>query len=169
MGLLPQIYPDPELEQQILSLPIRCIHSEEGCRWTGQMKQLQVGSSHLLPLTFSCGSEPDMWVSGLTCRHVSFRGTSPPAPSTWYRVPTAAPSSWRAETCLTTCSTTAQSARSSASSAAASSREKLLRYSFQTCLFFVFLCLSSAWASCKQPAVLTSDSWLHKVHLCRNQ
>ena len=37
-----QIYPDPELEQQILALPIRCIHSEEGCRWTGQMKQLQV-------------------------------------------------------------------------------------------------------------------------------
>uniref|UniRef100_I3K617 TNF receptor-associated factor n=2 Tax=Oreochromis TaxID=8139 RepID=I3K617_ORENI len=36
-----QIYPDPELEQQILALPIRCIHSEEGCRWTGQMKQLQ--------------------------------------------------------------------------------------------------------------------------------
>ncbi|MEQ2253585.1 TNF receptor-associated factor 4, partial [Ilyodon furcidens] len=35
------IYPDPELEQQILALPIRCIHSEEGCRWTGQMKQLQ--------------------------------------------------------------------------------------------------------------------------------
>lgn len=39
-----QIYPDPELEQQILALPIRCIHSEEGCRWTGQMKQLQVSS-----------------------------------------------------------------------------------------------------------------------------
>lgn len=39
-----QIYPDPELEQQILALPIRCIHSEEGCRWTGQMKQLQVRS-----------------------------------------------------------------------------------------------------------------------------
>ncbi|CAN9510880.1 TNF receptor-associated factor 4a isoform X1 [Stegastes partitus] len=36
-----KIYPDPELEQQILALPIRCIHSEEGCRWTGQMKQLQ--------------------------------------------------------------------------------------------------------------------------------
>ncbi|MEQ2207888.1 hypothetical protein XENOCAPTIV_020432 [Xenoophorus captivus] len=45
----PQIYPDPELEQQILALPIRCIHSEEGCRWTGQMKQLQVRrSSYLL-------------------------------------------------------------------------------------------------------------------------
>ncbi|KAJ8276031.1 hypothetical protein COCON_G00077830 [Conger conger] len=36
-----KIYPDPELEQQILALSIRCIHSEEGCRWTGQMKQLQ--------------------------------------------------------------------------------------------------------------------------------
>lgn len=41
-----QIYPDPELEQQILALAIRCIHSEEGCRWTGQMKQLQVSSSY---------------------------------------------------------------------------------------------------------------------------
>ena len=46
-----QIYPDPELEQQILALPIRCIHSEEGCRWTGQMKQLQVGTGSLLFLT----------------------------------------------------------------------------------------------------------------------
>ncbi|KPP57508.1 TNF receptor-associated factor 4-like [Scleropages formosus] len=36
-----KIYPDPELEQQILGLTIRCIHSEEGCRWTGQVKQLQ--------------------------------------------------------------------------------------------------------------------------------
>lgn len=43
--LFAQIYPDPELEQQILALAIRCIHSEEGCRWTGQMKQLQVTSS----------------------------------------------------------------------------------------------------------------------------
>lgn len=51
--LLLQIYPDPELEQQILALAIRCIHSEEGCRWTGQMKQLQVrrfNSLSLLPL-----------------------------------------------------------------------------------------------------------------------
>lgn len=46
--LLPQIYPDPELEQQILALAIRCIHSEEGCRWTGQMKQLQVKSFNIL-------------------------------------------------------------------------------------------------------------------------
>ncbi|KAG5269382.1 hypothetical protein AALO_G00201370, partial [Alosa alosa] len=36
-----KIYPDPELEQQILALAIRCIHSEEGCRWSGPMKQLQ--------------------------------------------------------------------------------------------------------------------------------
>lgn len=48
--LLPQIYPDPELEQQILALAIRCIHSEEGCRWTGQMKQLQVKSFNTLSL-----------------------------------------------------------------------------------------------------------------------
>lgn len=37
-----QIYPDRELETQVLSLSIRCIHSEEGCRWSGQLKQLQV-------------------------------------------------------------------------------------------------------------------------------
>ncbi|XP_044539007.1 TNF receptor-associated factor 4-like, partial [Gracilinanus agilis] len=37
-----KIYPDPELEVQVLSLPIRCIHSEEGCRWTGALRQLQV-------------------------------------------------------------------------------------------------------------------------------
>lgn len=48
--LLLQIYPDPELEQQILALAIRCIHSEEGCRWTGQMKQLQVRSFNSLSL-----------------------------------------------------------------------------------------------------------------------
>lgn len=47
----PQIYPDPELEQQILALPIRCIHSEEGCRWTGQMKQLQVRRSSCFSLS----------------------------------------------------------------------------------------------------------------------
>ncbi|KAL1260574.1 hypothetical protein QQF64_008401 [Cirrhinus molitorella] len=45
-----KIYPDPELEQQILALPIRCIHSEEGCRWTGQMKQLQ---SHFSTCAFN--------------------------------------------------------------------------------------------------------------------
>ncbi|XP_056675501.1 TNF receptor-associated factor 4 isoform X1 [Monodelphis domestica] len=43
-----KIYPDPELEAQVLSLPIRCIHSEEGCRWTGALRQLQVHLS-------SCG------------------------------------------------------------------------------------------------------------------
>uniref|UniRef100_A0A8C3I5I0 TNF receptor associated factor 4 n=1 Tax=Chrysemys picta bellii TaxID=8478 RepID=A0A8C3I5I0_CHRPI len=36
-----KIYPDPELETQVLSLPIRCIHSEEGCRWSGPIKHLQ--------------------------------------------------------------------------------------------------------------------------------
>lgn len=41
---LPQIYPDPELEAQVLSLAIRCIHSEEGCRWSGLIKHLQVGA-----------------------------------------------------------------------------------------------------------------------------
>uniref|UniRef100_A0A7N4NLW9 TNF receptor associated factor 4 n=1 Tax=Sarcophilus harrisii TaxID=9305 RepID=A0A7N4NLW9_SARHA len=36
-----KIYPDPELEAQVLSLAIRCIHSEEGCRWTGGLRHLQ--------------------------------------------------------------------------------------------------------------------------------
>lgn len=46
--LLPlQIYPDPELEAQVLSLAIRCIHSEEGCRWSGLIKHLQVGSARM--------------------------------------------------------------------------------------------------------------------------
>ncbi|XP_017348734.1 TNF receptor-associated factor 4b [Ictalurus punctatus] len=36
-----KIFPDVELEQQILALPIRCIHSEEGCRWSAQNKHLQ--------------------------------------------------------------------------------------------------------------------------------
>lgn len=45
MVLLSQIYPDPELEAQVLSLAIRCIHSEEGCRWSGLIKHLQVGAS----------------------------------------------------------------------------------------------------------------------------
>lgn len=40
--LFPQIYPDPELEVQVLGLPIRCIHSEEGCRWSGPLRHLQV-------------------------------------------------------------------------------------------------------------------------------
>ncbi|XP_058416230.1 TNF receptor-associated factor 4 isoform X2 [Diceros bicornis minor] len=36
-----KIYPDPELEVQVLGLPIRCIHSEEGCRWSGPLRHLQ--------------------------------------------------------------------------------------------------------------------------------
>lgn len=40
--LCPQIYPDPELEVQVLGLAIRCIHSEEGCRWSGPLRHLQV-------------------------------------------------------------------------------------------------------------------------------
>ncbi|XP_033924606.1 TNF receptor-associated factor 4 isoform X1 [Melopsittacus undulatus] len=36
-----KIYPDPELEAHVLSLAIRCIHSEEGCRWSGLIKHLQ--------------------------------------------------------------------------------------------------------------------------------
>lgn len=46
MGFFLQIFPDMELEQQILSLPIRCIHSEEGCRWAAQNKLLQVNKTH---------------------------------------------------------------------------------------------------------------------------
>lgn len=40
-----QIYPDPELEAQVLSLTIRCIHSEEGCRWSGTIRHLQVSNT----------------------------------------------------------------------------------------------------------------------------
>lgn len=85
----PQIYPDPELEQQILALPIRCIHSEEGCRWTGQMKQLQVRRSSCfslsLPVIHSPTSVPNKW--GRSAERVAgfsstLRATSPPAPST---------------------------------------------------------------------------------------
>ncbi|XP_045381299.1 TNF receptor-associated factor 4 isoform X1 [Lemur catta] len=46
----PQIYPDPELEVQVLGLPIRCIHSEEGCRWSGQLRHLQ---GHLNTCSFN--------------------------------------------------------------------------------------------------------------------
>ncbi|XP_050949862.1 TNF receptor-associated factor 4b isoform X2 [Labeo rohita] len=45
-----------ELEQQILSLPIRCIHSEEGCRWTAQNKLLQ---AHLSVCEFNVVSCPN--------------------------------------------------------------------------------------------------------------
>nr|XP_055112765.1 TNF receptor-associated factor 4 isoform X1 [Symphalangus syndactylus] len=46
----PQIYPDPELEVQVLGLPIRCIHSEEGCRWSGPLRHLQ---GHLNTCSFN--------------------------------------------------------------------------------------------------------------------
>lgn len=46
MKYVVQIFPDVELEQQILTLPIRCIHSEEGCRWAAANKQLQVNHTH---------------------------------------------------------------------------------------------------------------------------
>uniref|UniRef100_A0A8C9JPA3 TNF receptor-associated factor n=1 Tax=Panthera tigris altaica TaxID=74533 RepID=A0A8C9JPA3_PANTA len=45
-----KIYPDPELEVQVLGLPIRCIHSEEGCRWSGPLRHLQ---SHLNTCSFN--------------------------------------------------------------------------------------------------------------------
>ncbi|XP_016307061.1 TNF receptor-associated factor 4-like [Sinocyclocheilus anshuiensis] len=51
-----KIFPDVELEQQILSLPIRCIHSEEGCRWTAQNKLLQ---AHLSVCEFNVVSCPN--------------------------------------------------------------------------------------------------------------
>lgn len=67
--LLPlQIYPDPELEAQVLSLAIRCIHSEEGCRWSGLIKHLQVGPGRMrrggkvvprgLPVTIAVSPRP---------------------------------------------------------------------------------------------------------------
>nr|XP_058903312.1 TNF receptor-associated factor 4 isoform X8 [Kogia breviceps] len=45
-----KIYPDPELEVQVLGLPIRCIHSEEGCRWSGPLRHLQ---GHLNTCSFN--------------------------------------------------------------------------------------------------------------------
>nr|XP_045232114.1 TNF receptor-associated factor 4 isoform X3 [Macaca fascicularis] len=45
-----KIYPDPELEVQVLGLPIRCIHSEEGCRWNGPLRHLQ---GHLNTCSFN--------------------------------------------------------------------------------------------------------------------
>ncbi|XP_066518575.1 TNF receptor-associated factor 4a [Hoplias malabaricus] len=60
-----KIYPDPELEQQILALAIRCIHSEEGCRWTGQMKQLQ---SHFSTCAFNVIPCPNRCAVKLTRR-----------------------------------------------------------------------------------------------------
>uniref|UniRef100_A0A8C2GZ28 TNF receptor-associated factor n=1 Tax=Cyprinus carpio TaxID=7962 RepID=A0A8C2GZ28_CYPCA len=51
-----KIFPDVKLEQQILSLPIRCIHSEEGCRWTAQNKLLQ---AHLSVCEFNVVSCPN--------------------------------------------------------------------------------------------------------------
>uniref|UniRef100_A0AAA9RY29 TNF receptor associated factor 4 n=4 Tax=Pecora TaxID=35500 RepID=A0AAA9RY29_BOVIN len=45
-----KIYPDPELEVQVLGLSIRCIHSEEGCRWNGPLRHLQ---GHLNTCSFN--------------------------------------------------------------------------------------------------------------------
>lgn len=53
-----QIYPDPELEAQVLSLAIRCIHSEEGCRWSGLIKHLQVGAGWRWELGQVCTLQP---------------------------------------------------------------------------------------------------------------
>lgn len=57
-ALPPQIYPDPELEAQVLSLAIRCIHSEEGCRWSGLIKHLQVGSGRMEERGQGCAPRP---------------------------------------------------------------------------------------------------------------
>ena len=37
-----QIYPDPELESEIMSSMIRCIHYKEGCKWVDKLQTLQV-------------------------------------------------------------------------------------------------------------------------------
>ncbi|KAL4608425.1 TNF receptor-associated factor 4-like [Arapaima gigas] len=60
-----KIYPDPELEQQIMALLIRCIHSEEGCRWTGQVKQLQ---GHFSTCAFNVIPCPNRCLAKLTRR-----------------------------------------------------------------------------------------------------
>uniref|UniRef100_A0ACB8ECK9 TNF receptor-associated factor 4 n=1 Tax=Sphaerodactylus townsendi TaxID=933632 RepID=A0ACB8ECK9_9SAUR len=54
-----KIYPDPDLEVQVLSLTIRCIHSEEGCRWSGTIRHLQAHlgtcSFNVVPCPNRCG------------------------------------------------------------------------------------------------------------------
>ncbi|XP_042298211.1 TNF receptor-associated factor 4 isoform X5 [Sceloporus undulatus] len=54
-----KIYPDPELEAQVFSLTIRCIHSEEGCRWSGTIRHLQAHlgtcSFNVVPCPNRCG------------------------------------------------------------------------------------------------------------------
>lgn len=56
-----KIYPDRELETQVLTLSIRCIHSEEGCRWSGQIKQLQthlnVCAFNVIPCPNRCSTK----------------------------------------------------------------------------------------------------------------
>ncbi|XP_027516168.1 TNF receptor-associated factor 4 isoform X1 [Corapipo altera] len=56
-----KIYPDPELEAQVLSLAIRCIHSEEGCRWSGLIKHLQAHLStcgfNVIPCPNRCSAK----------------------------------------------------------------------------------------------------------------
>uniref|UniRef100_A0A8D2LS50 TNF receptor associated factor 4 n=1 Tax=Varanus komodoensis TaxID=61221 RepID=A0A8D2LS50_VARKO len=60
-----KIYPDPELEAQVLSLTIRCIHSEEGCRWIGTIRHLQ---AHLGSCSFNVVSCPNRCGSKLSRR-----------------------------------------------------------------------------------------------------
>ncbi|XP_075760630.1 TNF receptor-associated factor 4 [Pelodiscus sinensis] len=62
-----KIYPDPELELQVLTLAIRCIHSEEGCRWSGQLKQLQ---AHLGTCSFNVVPCPNRCSAKLSRRHL---------------------------------------------------------------------------------------------------
>ncbi|XP_058019919.1 TNF receptor-associated factor 4 [Ahaetulla prasina] len=56
-----KIYPDPDLEAQVLSLTIRCIHSEEGCRWSGTIRHLQAHlgtcSFNVVPCPNRCGAK----------------------------------------------------------------------------------------------------------------
>lgn len=64
-GQFPQIYPDPELEVQVLGLPIRCIHSEEGCRWSGPLRHLQ---GHLNTCSFNVVACPNRCPAKLSRR-----------------------------------------------------------------------------------------------------
>ena len=40
-----QIYPDPELETEILALTTHCSNYSAGCKWTGKLQNLKVWSS----------------------------------------------------------------------------------------------------------------------------
>ncbi len=41
---LTQIYPDDKMEGEIMSLNVRCQFYKDGCKWTDQLRTLQVST-----------------------------------------------------------------------------------------------------------------------------